>query len=167
MRCALAAIVLAGAAFAPSALAQAPRAQMSFDQCGVHARAMHERGWPGGTAALMRASTAAELSPERVEARLVALHAELAITRAQERRWADFAQALRSDAGEMQAMMRAQGGSAAPSASLPERLRQRHVLMQRRLHALGRIEHAVGRLYAVLSASQRARAERALEPLAC
>ena len=143
--------------------AEAPAAGL----CARHGEAALDMAHAGGVASLM-GGDGGELAPERVEARLLAIRSELAITQAQQRRWMDLAEVLRSDAEAMRAAARARAhrhAQTAPAPTLPDRLRQQHALLERRLYALGRIEHAVARLYAVLSAEQRQRAERALRPL--
>lgn len=136
--------------------------------CGRHADTGAQLERAGGIASLMGGG-GPELEPARVEARLAAIRSELAITQAQQRRWMDLTEALRSDAEAMRTAARARAHrhvQTAPAPALPDRLRQRHALLETRLHALQRIEHAVARLFASLNQAQRGRADRALGALA-
>ena len=119
--------------------------------------------------ALMQAEGSNDITPDRVETRLATLRTELGITDAQQARWLRLAEALRADADEMRAMTlhRASLGSApAQMQPLPDRLRQKHVMIERHQHSLSRIEHATRTLYASFSAPQRTRADALLRCLA-
>jgi hypothetical protein len=92
--------------------------------------------------------------PGHVEGRIAFLKAELKITEAQGKPWADFAAALRQAAGRMhggQAGMMGMRGA----ASLPQLLEQQEKQLATRLEAVRGVKSALAPLDAVLSDEQR------------
>lgn len=90
------------------------------------------------------------------DARLSAMHAQLAITAEQQPAWDAFAAAVRQQAQDMHAARQAMWQSTANAA---ERMTQRAQIMQRRAAGSAVVAQAFTTLYAQLGADQRARAD--------
>ena len=93
----------------------------------------------------------------RADARLSELKAHLKITETQEAAWQAFAAEAKQQAASMQAM-RAQMHASAGTA--PDRMAQRATTMQQRAAGMATMANAFNALYAVLSAEQKAIADR-------
>jgi hypothetical protein len=92
--------------------------------------------------------------PAHIEGRIAFLKAELKITEAQSKPWADFAAALRQAAGRMHGGQAGMMGMRAP-ASLPQILELQEKQLATRLEAVRGMKSALAPLEAVLSEEQR------------
>ncbi len=90
-----------------------------------------------------------------VEGRLAFLKTELGITAEQESVWDAFAEAMRGNAGSMQAMHERMWSGDGWPESLPERMELHEELMSERLAALRSMREALEPLYEALSPEQR------------
>jgi hypothetical protein len=96
----------------------------------------------------------------RIETRIIYLRERLQITAAQDQRWSVFAQAIRAQqAARSQAAL---APAAAPPGPLPltERLTRRQADLAARSQRLAAVTDALTPLYAMLSAEQKAVADR-------
>lgn len=90
-----------------------------------------------------------------VEGRLAFLKTELDITAEQESVWDAFAEAMRGNAGSMQAMHERMWSGEGWPESLPERMALHEELMSERLAALRSMREALEPLYEALGPEQR------------
>lgn len=90
----------------------------------------------------------------RVEGRIAFLKAELKITAAQEKTWGDYAEAMRANAKQLNALFSEM--AKAPAAATPvERLDRQERALAARLEIVRRIKPALAALYAALSGDQK------------
>lgn len=101
------------------------------------------------------------MSPEHVEGRIAFLRTELKVTPAQEPLWEAVAEALRESAGAAEHMMR-QGAAV---QTLPSVLERRERTLSARLEATRRLKAAVEPFYAALDETQKATADKLMEPM--
>jgi hypothetical protein len=94
---------------------------------------------------------------ERIEGRLAFIKAELKITEAQEKLWADLAGTLREAAAKMQQAHRGmQAMSGSPATMTPPQLLEQHERnLALRLEATRTVKAALGPLYAALDEQQK------------
>jgi hypothetical protein len=109
------------------------------------------------------------MSPKHIEGRLAFLETELAITDAQRPMWDAFADALRANARDTEAMMKELRGAmmpsqAAPSTGLLQQIDLRERMLAARLEALRRVKAALLPLYAVLDEKQKRTATELVMP---
>lgn len=100
------------------------------------------------------------MSPEHVEGRIAFLHTELKVTSAQEPLWGTVAEALREGARASGAMMQPAAGQTLPSV-----LESRERALSARLEAVRRLRAAVEPFYAALDETQKATADKLMEPM--
>jgi hypothetical protein len=91
--------------------------------------------------------------PSHIEGRIAFLKAELKITEAQNKPFADFAAALRQAAGQMRGTQMGMMGMS--NAALPQHLEHMEKQLGAKLDAVRTIKAAAAPLYAVLSEEQR------------
>ena len=101
------------------------------------------------------------MSPEHIEGRIAFLRTELKVTPAQKPLWGAVAAALRESARAAENMM--QQGAAAQI--LPSALEGRERVLSARLEAVRRLRAAVEPFYAALDETQKATADKLMEPM--
>ncbi|MEP9389952.1 Spy/CpxP family protein refolding chaperone [Mesorhizobium sp. KR9-304] len=101
------------------------------------------------------------MSPEHVEGRIAFLRMELKVTDGQEPLWEAVAEALRESARASEHMM--QQGAA--SQTLPSALEGRERSLSAHLEAVRRLRAAVEPFYAALDETQKATADKLMEPM--
>lgn len=95
----------------------------------------------------------------RVEQRLARLKGELKLTAEQEPLWQAFAEKSQAEAGKGMQAMRERMKDDKP-ISAPERMAQMQGMMKERLAAMESVNERFNRLYAVLTAEQKAAADK-------
>src|SRR6516162_2740602 len=95
---------------------------------------------------------------EHIEGRLAFLKTELKITDAQLPLWNAFAQAMRDDAGMMQAMPHPIIGMN-KAATLPNKLATRETMLEAQLEAMRKLKAAADPLYTALDTDQKKTAD--------
>ncbi len=112
---------------------------------------------PGGMSGMMPMMGMMD-GDERIEGRLAFLKAELGITEAQEKAWAEFADAMRQAAAKTQGAhmrMRPMSGMAGGDMTLPQLVDQHESNLAARLEAVRTVKSALGPFYAALDEQQK------------
>jgi hypothetical protein len=99
------------------------------------------------------------MAERHVEGRLAFLKAELKITDAQAAQWAAFADVVRANAKAAAETRHSTVPGQAVSGTLPERLAQQEKALTANVTGFKKVEDALGKLYAGLSAEQKQRAD--------
>lgn len=105
------------------------------------------------------------MDPGRIAGRIAFLKAELKITDAQQPLWSAFTEALKANRammGDMQEMMMAAQGGAAPT--LIQRIDSHERMLATRLEAVRRLKTALGPLYASFDEAQKRTADQLMMP---
>ncbi|MFG1344110.1 Spy/CpxP family protein refolding chaperone [Xanthobacter autotrophicus DSM 431] len=105
------------------------------------------------------------MDPGRIAGRIAFLKAELNITDAQQPLWNAFTEALKANRammGDMQEMMMAAQGAAAPT--LIQRIEGHERMLATRLEAVRRLKAALGPLYASFDEAQKRTADQLMMP---
>ncbi|MDQ0506215.1 Spy/CpxP family protein refolding chaperone [Xanthobacter agilis] len=105
------------------------------------------------------------MDPGRIAGRIAFLKAELKITDAQQPLWNAFVEALKANRammGDMQEMMMAAQGGAAPT--LIQRIEGHERMLATRLEAVRRLKTALGPLYASFDEAQKRTADQLMMP---
>lgn len=139
------------------------RGMMGGDMMAMMQQMMKSNG--GMMGGMMSADELADgirqlMSPDHVEGRVAFLRTELKVAPAQEPLWAAVAEALRANAGASESMMQPAAGQ-----TLPAVLEGRERMISARLEAVRRLRAAVEPFYAALDETQKATADKLMEPM--
>lgn len=175
---AIAAALLSAALLLPPAAAQTPKAEppdreptarelgeAMGEAMGQMGRMMGDMAQTmGGTMqrmldAMQKERDLQEQQNRHIEGKLAFIRAELQIAPAQEKAWADFADAMRKAAATRPAETGSRG------ATLPERLDRQTRQLEDRLAALQAKKSAIDRLYSHLDAKQKTLADDLIEQI--
>lgn len=151
---------------APQAPAPAPQPSQATPTPGAP-QGMMGPGMMGmmGGAAAGAMGMGQMMDPGRVAGRIAFLKAELKITDAQQPLWNAFTEALKANRammGDMQEMMMAAQGAAAPT--LIQRIEGHERMLAARLEAVRRLKAALGPLYASFDEAQKRTADQLMMP---
>jgi len=148
-----------------------PQGMMGPGMMGMMGQGGMGAGMGAGMGGLMGGNAAGAMGmgqmmdPGRVAGRIAFLKAELKITDAQQPLWNAFTEALKANRammGDMQEMMMAAQGAAAPT--LIQRIEGHERMLATRLEAVRRLKAALGPLYASFDEAQKHTADQLMMP---